>query len=386
MTMTAEKSAADLLRIARSGTLESRRVLLDNVADLFASEAGRLTERERALMADIMNRLVGEMEVVVRQSLAERLSPLPGMPRDLVVMLANDEIAVARPMLLHSRALRDPDLVEIVKYRGREHMLAVTLRAPLGAEVSDAIVDSGDEDAILSLLRNPDAQLSRAAYEYLVGEAERVDAFQDPLVRRHDLPRDLAARLYWMVSAALRSYIVAHHALDELMLDEFIEAAAGEAMADDEATRAHGAEAAAERLVATLARRQRLDLQFAVAALRRGRVPVFLSSLVFLAEIPMAQARRIFFDEGADSIAILVRALGADRATFSTIYLLSRQARGRGLLPPSALNDALGFFDGLSHERARATLGHWRRNPAYATALAEQVFETLDAPGSGQAG
>ena len=110
-------------------------------------------------------------------------------------------------ILRSSRLLSDPDLIEIVKHRSQEHLLVIALRAPLSAEVAEAIVDHGDDRVLEQLLKNPDAILSRRALEYLVGESQRVDSFQEPLLSRHDLPGDLAHRMFWWVSAALRKEI-----------------------------------------------------------------------------------------------------------------------------------------------------------------------------------
>jgi uncharacterized protein (DUF2336 family) len=382
MVDTTEPSVGDLVRLARDGSRSGRRVLLDNVTDLFLANENRLTDRERAIMGDILRKLVSEVEGAVRKSLAERLSRVPGAPHDLIVVLANDEIEVARPVLMQSRVLRDPDLIEIIKHRGREHLLAIALRSPLSEMVSGMIVETADEDAVLALLKNPDARISRHAFEHVVVEAERVDSYQEPLVRRQDLPADLAMKLYWSVSAALRAYILARHEFDETMLDDFIEDTTRVvAEADD---RDRTAEATAADLVRSLAERDRLDLDFAITALRQGKIQVFLAAFARLARVPAEMARRIFFDAGPESLAIVLRGIGADRATYSTLFLLGRQARDKGVVPPAELNQALRFFDTLTRERAGAALAYWRRSPAYAAAVTDLASDAaglgLDGP------
>ena len=185
-----------LLKMAQSQDQSSRRVVFENMVDLFLSAEGRLSDRERALMTGIIGQLLHEMEMRLRRDLAQRLSALEAGPHELIVALANDEIEVAKPLLTSSKVLRDVDLIEVVRHRSSEHQLAVAMRAPLAAEVSQALIDQGDENVIERLLKNRDATLSRRALEYLVAEAQRVGRFQEPVLNRPDLPPELAHRLF----------------------------------------------------------------------------------------------------------------------------------------------------------------------------------------------
>src|SRR5271170_988292 len=96
-------SIDDLMALARDRASDSRRRLLDNMTDLFLSPDSRLSERERALMEEIIVKLVHEMEMQVRRELAERLAASDAAPKDLIVLLANDAIEIARPVLQQSR-------------------------------------------------------------------------------------------------------------------------------------------------------------------------------------------------------------------------------------------------------------------------------------------
>ena len=197
-----------LLALAHNKSVESRRTLLNNISDLFLAKDGRLSERERVLMAGIVSQLIHDVEMSVRRELAERLANEPNAPRELVVTLANDAIEIAHPILHQSGILNDTDLIDIVKHRTQEHRLAVATRTQLSPEVSQALVDTGDKDVVEALINNHDAEISRHAMDYLVAESQQVDRFQQPLLRRPDLPLQLAHRMFWWVSAALREHII----------------------------------------------------------------------------------------------------------------------------------------------------------------------------------
>src|SRR3546814_334797 len=167
-----------LLRLARDKSIEGRKQLVAIVSDLFFVKGTALTAHECALMTDILKKLINDVAVPIRRALAERLSLAPSAPHEVVVALANDEIDVARPILLRSEALLDGDLIEIIQHRTQEHQLAVAMRRNLSEQVSDALAETANHDVIKTLLENPDARISEATMAYLVDQSRRVDSFQ----------------------------------------------------------------------------------------------------------------------------------------------------------------------------------------------------------------
>lgn len=360
-------SLRDLVKLAQDKTQYSRRVIFENINDLFLSSEGRLSDRERALMIDIMSKLLHEMEMQVRRALAARLAQMDTAPRALVVMLANDQVEVAYPILRNSRLLSDPDLVEIVRHRSQEHLLVVALRAPLSADVTDALVDYGNEHVIEQLLKNQDAVLSRRALEYLVGESQRVDSFQEPLLSRHDLPSDLAHRMFWWVSAALRKEILSRFTVDSILLDDCLQESARAAIAEATGRR----DDHVRRLIDGLVEANALDYRFLIQALRGSKVSLFIGGLSYLARLDPVIVRRAVFDAGGESLAIIARATGADRNVFGSMFLLLRQTQGTPLETRShKLEEALQFFDAVTADRARAVLRFWRADTEYHRAIA----------------
>ena len=71
----------ELLKLAREISTASRRALLSTVTDLFGERPEVLTERERALMSDILSKLLREVEIAVRRDLAAQLAEKPDTPR-----------------------------------------------------------------------------------------------------------------------------------------------------------------------------------------------------------------------------------------------------------------------------------------------------------------
>ncbi len=212
-----------LFRMARDKSAASRTDLVETISDLFFGGGERLSDRERALMTDILRQLIHDVEMTVRKRLAERLAHRDDAPRDLVATLANDEIEVAHPILVYSEVLLDSELVEIITHRTMEHQLAIAMRRSLSESVSDALVHTGNETVVVKLLENDSALISGATMAYLVEQSKRFDSYQNPLVHRSNLSPDLAKRLYWWVSAALRKHILENFEIDPSDLDDEIE-------------------------------------------------------------------------------------------------------------------------------------------------------------------
>jgi len=207
-------SAEQLISLARQKSDQAREQLFEAMGDVFLERNTVLSLQERALITDILEKLIREVSREIRRKLAVKLADAPGTPRELAVLLANDEIDIASPVLIKSKVLEDADLIEIVRNRSTQHLLAISMRRDLSTAVADALVESGEKDVIRTLLENQDAQISRATMAYLVEQSKAVDEFQEPLVKRRDLPGDLARRMCLWVSAAIRQSLLERFNID----------------------------------------------------------------------------------------------------------------------------------------------------------------------------
>ncbi len=366
-----------LLKLALDKSVEGRRNLTATLGDLFSDRTSVLSERERALMSDILHKLIRDCEMAVRRDLAERLSKAENPPHDLIVALANDQIEVAQPILMNSDVLRDMELVQIVRRRTHEHQLAITMRRALSEPVSDALVETGDVNVIKALLENQDARISEATMTYLAEESQRVDTYQEPLIKRHDLNPELARRMYLWVSAALRQHITQNFEVDPTELDDSLEKLAS-TMAGDPAQ--HETDREAKRPAAILAQHlgdaDGISWHLLIQVLRQGEIPLFEALFGKLSGLTPERVVKVLYESGGESLAIACRALDMPKTTFATTYLLSRRSEsGRRVADPRALAHVLGLFDKINPKSAQDVLKSWRRDEDYQDAI-EQVANT----------
>jgi len=260
--------------------------------------------------------------------------------------------------------LHNMDLIEIVHHRTLEHQLAIAMREDVPEEVADALVGTGKNDVIAALLENPSAKISRATMEYLVEQSKRIDRFHNPLIVRPDLGPDLAKKMYWWVSAALRQHIVENFDVDPNDIDNTIESTVTKAIRQVETcdpTKSKPFELA-DRLAENSAISSRLLIQ----ALRQGEINLFEALFVKLTGIRLTLARRILFEPGGEGLALACKSVRIDRGDFATIFVLSRRARPDATaIRPAEINKVLEFYDRLDAAAAESVLQRWRRDPGY---------------------
>ena len=133
----------------------------------------------------------------VREILSEALKDVTDAPPDVIKTLAVDtEIAVSGPVLEFSPVLTDEDLLEIIlSGPAKGGLNAISKRSAVSEDVSDAIVDTNDVEAIADLLSNDSAQIREAALDDLIERAPDIDLWHAPLVGRPKLPESAATKL-----------------------------------------------------------------------------------------------------------------------------------------------------------------------------------------------
>ena len=383
--MTESRQVRDLLEMARDKSVGARMRLVDKIGDIFSERETVLSERERALMTDILEKLIRDFEMTVRRELARRLADKPAAPTDLVSMLANDAIEVAQPVLMQSRVLQDRHLIEVIQNRSRQHQIAIAMRRSVSEPVADALVGTDDDEVIATLLHNETAALSEATKAYLVDAARHRDSFLDPLVARRDLTPQLARKLCLMVSAALRKRILAIYDIDQNELDDVLEDVATGADTSVEAPHARPRQdAPAWQLAERMAAAHPVDGRLLVRVLRQGEVSLFEALFGVLAQIHPPRLQHVLYETGGRGLAAACKALEIDKASFTPIYLLSRKGKdGDQTVNPAELHRVTRFFDTLDVSAAREALRHWQRDPAYLEAI-DAIEEDTGHDGAGK--
>lgn len=349
----------NLILLAQEQSSDGRRELLREITDLFVDSHTEVGAQESADFAEIVGHLIYDVEMDVRKHLAARLSTLDGAPHNLVTLLANDEIDVARPLLATSPVLHNADLIKIVKKRSQEHLLTVSGRAEVGEEVADALAERGDDKVLETLARNEGAVISRAAAETLVAKSENQKALQEPLVTRADLPPDLMNQMYFWVSEKLRERIMLEtQDLDEEVVENLLKEIQESILGDMTYKADIDAEPSpAEKFIRRKVMLKQLDPLLLVGLLRDGRTAEFLEGFARLTSLDNGTAQRVLSDPTHQGLAIACKASGIETDDFSA---LARLTSSNGTLDAADIFEVVDMYEKIPMDTAKRTMRFWR--------------------------
>jgi uncharacterized protein (DUF2336 family) len=174
--------------IVKRGDPRRRGEIATAISALFFQDASRLRPELIDLFDDLLIDLVPHAELASRIDLSERFSRLDNAPRHLVGQLAREnEIMVAGPVLRRSPVLDEAALIEIARLKGQGHLLAMTERPTLSADVTDVLVERGDRDVVRRAAANAGANFSAGGYSELIKRASRDGVLTLKIGQREDL-------------------------------------------------------------------------------------------------------------------------------------------------------------------------------------------------------
>ncbi|MBK8837249.1 MAG: DUF2336 domain-containing protein [Hyphomonadaceae bacterium] len=309
-----------LLDLAKEGSSEKRRELLRQITDVFLADPPERSDRESMLFDEIVGAVAADLETQVRIELARKVAVSDVPVQRTARRLAMDVIEVARPVLEHSKALSEADLIDVIQAKSQDHMMAVTKRPHIGENVSSALVSKGEDRVVASLLENPTARMNRETFERVAERAEVSRVLHAPFVRNAHVPLDLLNNVYLKVEHNLRREIMRKfHGVSPAELEAALEASRNHlssaygALPDDfQAAKDH---------IATLEKRNPLSPPVLVQLLRENKRTAFVLAFAKLVDIEFDLSRRLVEAKDIDALAMLCRGAGFDRGLFVTLCI-----------------------------------------------------------------
>ena len=344
--------ALDTLTTEKSGYNTSE--LLDRVTDLFFATSDSQSDADSAVFGDVMERIAYEVEVEVRAQLAKRLAPAERAPENLIRGLAKDDIAVARPILEQSPKLTDHDLVEFARSLGQDHLHAIASRDTLSSQVTDVIVERGDDRVLTQVASNGGAHFSYRGLEHLNDRAKSSDALLSALSSRSDIPENLIDDVKRNVSARLKRELrESNPELNSSQVELLINAEADSVdveiykASNDKLLKLHQAGELREYMLVYFARERRLPETVCCMALLTGLDDSVVSHCLLKANI--------------SALGILCKASGFQNKTYSALLQI-RTATHR--MNGRAIADAMRAYDTLTVEAAKSTIAQVKEQAA----------------------
>ncbi len=177
----------ELIDLTKDTTPEKRQQVVEHVMELFTSGADSYQTEEIALFNTLLENMLPAMATDQKQKVSEQLAPISSTSHKLAVSLASDEIEVAQPMLTQSEALQTEDILKIAKSMGQGHLLAISKRKHLEANVTDVLLERGEQPVKRSVAANSGAEISNWGSRLLVKLAESDEHIRNSMMERSDI-------------------------------------------------------------------------------------------------------------------------------------------------------------------------------------------------------
>ncbi len=285
---------ADVSRLLRDSSPQTRARTTARIAADF--DAAVMSEAERRIAEDIFRTLVKDTEVLVREALSAHLKSTLELPHDVALALARDVDSVALPVLKFSEVLTDDDLIEIVRDQEPAKQVAIAQRSGVSEAVSDALVDTGNADAVAHLVGNEGAALSEDALVRVIDKYNDSTPVADSLARRPNLPPVISERVVSALAERLQASLVSKHDVSLDVASTLI------LQARERATVTlidHGSsEAELENLIEQLDRKARLTPSLLLRVLCVGDLNFFERAMSKLTNLPLSNVRILIHDKG----------------------------------------------------------------------------------------
>ncbi len=312
--------------------------------DLGIGERGRL----RDTAAEALNILARDQITRVRRVLAEALKDVAHAPPEVINALARDSQAVvACPVLEFSPVLTDDDLLEIISASPAPGGLgAISSRASVSQDLSDAISATNDVDAIGELLANANAQIREQTLDDLIDRAPAHELWHAPLARRPRLSPAAAGRMAHFLADNLLDVLSSRDDLDGNTL-RVVREVVQQRLGDEREPIGHEGGQGLDflnidppvEMAKTLDFTGRLDRTVILKALYASDFSFVIASLIVRTGLPLEVVRKVFASQSAKGIVSLVWKAGLP---FS-LALPMQQRMGR--VPPE---EVLGDSDKVS--------------------------------------
>lgn len=204
------------------------------------------------------------------------------------------------PRLKYSSVLTDADLIEIVRSQGKEKQRAIVGRAIVSRRLSNALIETRDENVLGELVVNEGTDISEAAMHRLIDDFEQSDIVKESLVGRGSVPVEITERLMSIVSEELHQRLLARMDLSSDQIGDL------ELQSREKATLGlvggPAAKTDTRRLIVQFYKNGRRTPTIVLRAVCMGDVDFLDASIVTLSRIPLLGARKIIYGDGDDAV------------------------------------------------------------------------------------
>lgn len=316
-----------------------------------------LSPRESELIADVLIGIMRQAELDLREALAEKLSLMDNVPLRLVLQLTNDEIEVAGPMLSHSPVLGDLDLIYTIKSKGPAYWQAVARREAMSNQVINLLADTRDLDTAITLAKNVSITLTEHAAVVLSDMAQKSDDLAMPLLRRSEITKDIAERLYKFAGEQVKAFITENYGVQSASIADNVDEVIVELVEANDAVNEFAPTDVMVRAADRYKSKGLLTTKLMLGALRRGQIQAFIAQFAKFTGLSPETTLEIMSQSSGQGLAVACKAFEITKEDFVSIFLLTNRIRNSGrMVDLNDLSKAINYFTKIKGDIARGII------------------------------
>ena len=335
-----------------SGSTARQLRALTRITDLFLAGSASYSRQQVELFDDVFKVLVEAIELNTRIRLAHRLAADPAAPAVLVrAIAANDDPAVAAPVLSKSPVLTEPDLIASASTQSQDHLLAIAQRETISAVITDILIERGEQQVVHAVAMNAGAQISDGGFSELVARAGADVELALHVGTRRDIPRDHFLKLLESASTSVCSRLIAANPRLAEVVHETVTEVIDEI--NGKVRRQSSAHAKARGRIRRLSDWKELREVDVHAGARAQDFEKTVTALAALAGCGIEVAERAVLNENPGAVQIIAKAAGCSWATAKALLLMTVAERR---MSKADLEHARENFEQLERRTAQRVL------------------------------
>jgi len=357
-----QESAPDT-RVVDRITVRAR--LAKRLADVICIPASQITPQERHMAGDVLVDLLRDADIKIREGVARRLTMLNEAPQNILVMLAKDDINVARHVLENSKSLTDSDLINIAKSTFSEHHQIMAARRKIADGVVDALVEFMDEGVIERLLINKGSCFPETAIQRVLAASRHNPRYVELLIKRDELRPAHGLTLFWWADSDARRKILQRFGVTRNILQDscgdLFKAAAGEGWGDPATRKALQFIERRQRNRAAISRSDFQSLEAAIdEAAEAGLTRRATQEIAYMAGVKPATGAQVLTDKSGEALAVFCKAPGLKREYLEKLWCaLRRPLKAENGEYTQDFQRVLATYDTISTDKAQTVLRYW---------------------------
>ena len=340
---------------------KARRALTRRLIDVVGLPESLVSSQERRVASDLLFDILRDSDADLRRKAAVRFAHLNQGPKNVLRMLARDEISIAKPLLSECKSFDSVDLLHIISGVTQEHRLLIAQREHVDPVVAEALASHGEHPVIEALLRNANAALPDTAVERIVDMSRGAGKFVSLLLKRPEVRPANAFLMFWWASHDERIQILRRFAIERSVLLEtaadLFRTASEEGWTDPMVLRTLMLIERRQRDRFAIAESAFDGLESAVEDAAADLTPERIEEISILSGVRPATGALIFKDHGAEALAVFCKATGLKRPYFEKLWRGLRGAEAP--VRQEELEAGTFAFDILSPPRAQTVLRYW---------------------------